>query len=163
MFEIFMFWFWVSALSYTMLIGPFMLLRGVLLHWFEERLKDTKLEFSQRTAAYSKVEKAAYWPTWKMGHRKHGDFWSDAAPIMVFLFSFMLWVISCIAVAKEEEVTTVAGGAIWLVTLVATHVAEFTYWLAPVVIVWLAINYTFTKTINFYVKIKSGLDKLAEK
>jgi len=162
MFELFMFWVWVSVLSYLaiavyaifILFGARLLIAG--------QLKQTNLNGVVANkigdGIYALCNKIAFGRLWDQHmaylncQSLHG-MWIGSA---IFAGCFHVGAL----VYSFENNMTFGATEILFVTTASTHLATYTSWAAPLVLIVVTAKVVFVKAVNFWVKISATVDKI---
>ena len=162
MFELFMFWVWVTVLAYLALATPIVFslfgLRILLLSQLKKTNLSADTAKSIGDSIYKLCDKVAFGALWdkemlSIRYRSLSDRW---IPITVVGLSLNALII----IGSTRLGISFGAGAVQLVSEAATFLAAYTSWAAPLVLIVMTARVVFVRVVNFWIKISSGLDKI---
>lgn len=151
------FWIWVTIFVYILLIGPVSLVGFFASKWLYSMMRDSEIPTHISRDWYVKMKQFLLYP-WN----KSGEGNEHILPILASVFGMIAWVIFIIlyAVGEDFGYNQFSAYLIHVISYVATPLAEYTYWIAPIVIAVVAFNIVARRTINFLYSAKTKLDRL---
>lgn len=159
MFELIMFWIWVTVFVYMLVIVPYTIIGALFDWWFTARLDKTILSFTTKATVMKKVRTVAYFPF------RIFDKFSDQTAIttgVIIAMTGVVWWIGVIVFQTSESAIGLVPDMIRITSTLAAQLAHYTSWLAPIVVVVVSANFLFTKIVNGFAAIKDKLDLLGD-
>lgn len=162
MFEIIMFWFWVSVLVYSLLWLPMMIFAKIFMSWFKKRMVDLNLSQTKRSQIEHKIHKIVYMPLQHEFTKRLAPVIGPAS-IVIYIGVALYTFVSCVdstCESLEFYNGDYVANLISFVSSIAGDLAFATSWAVPLVLIWLGANYLFKRVGNGILNAKEKIDRL---